>query len=77
MAGCFVRLSCFVCGAAFFAFVFVMFHWLCCCLAVCLMFVSCHVLLLVIWSGLDVIGLVFVVGWEHGVVGNVVLDGCC
>ena len=32
-------------------------------------------LLLVIWLGLAVIGLVFVVGWERGVVGNVVLDG--
>ena len=36
----------------------------------------CHALLLIIWLGLDVIGLVFVVGWECGVVGNVVLEVC-
>ena len=52
-----------------------MCHWLYWCLAVCLLCFGCHVLLLVIWLGLDVIGLVFVVGWEFGVVGNVVLDG--
>ena len=40
-------------------------------------FFCCHVLLLVIWLGLDVIGVVFVVGLEFGVVGNVVLEGCC
>ena len=33
-----------------------------------------HVLLLVIWLGLNVIGLVFVVGLEFGVVGNVILE---
>ena len=45
------------------------------CLAVCMFCFGCNVLLLVHWSGLNVIGLVFVVGWERGVVGNVVLDG--
>ena len=43
-----------------------MFGVLCC----------CHNLLLVIWLGCDVIGLVLVVGLEFGVVGNVVLEGC-
>ena len=38
---------------------------------------GCNVLLLVNWFGLNVIGLVFVVGWERGVVCNVVLDGLC
>ena len=45
------------------------------CLAVCLFCCGSHVLLLVHWLGLNVIGLVFVVGWERGVVGNGVLDG--
>ena len=40
------------------------------------MFFCFHVLLLVIWLGLDVIGLVCVVGLEFGVVGNVVLEDC-
>ena len=39
-------------------------------------FCCCHVLLLVIWLGLNVIGLCLVVGWECGVVGNVVLEDC-
>ena len=39
-------------------------------------FFRCHDLLLVILLGFDVIGLVFVVGLEFGVVGNVVLEGC-
>ena len=50
--------------------------WLSCSLAVCLFCVGRNALLLVIWLGLNVIGLVVVVGWERGVVGNVVLDGC-
>ena len=74
LAGCFVRLSCVVCVGCFVVVVFVMMHWLYCCLAVCLLCFGCHVLLLVIWLGLDVIGLVFVVGWECGVVGNVVVE---
>ena len=38
LAGCFVRLSCVVCvGCCFVVYCFVMFHWLYCCLAVCLM----------------------------------------
>ena len=61
----------------------VVFLFVCFSLAVLLfgfvldVFFCCHVLLLVIWLGLDVIGLVFVVGLEFGVVGNVVLEGCC
>ena len=44
------------------------------CLAVCLFCFGCNVLLLVHWWGLNVIGLVVVVGWERAVVWNGVLD---